>query len=210
MVEIDLPGDTRGMSTTVEHSRGLRPLIPVVVLLSIMWLLEIMDAALPGDLDRFGIESREVDGLTGVAASPFLHADFAHLMANTVPFLILGSIVALRNPTRFWPIAITIMVVGGLGVWLLGPSNAITIGASGVVFGFLTYLITAGILTRHWLDVVIAVGVLLVYGGILVGALPFGVADGVSWLAHLTGAAAGVVAAFLFAGQPRGVVHVAQ
>lgn len=72
-------------------------MIPVVVLLGVMWLLEILDAALPGDLDQFGIESRDVDGLTGVAASPFLHADFAHLMANTVPFLILGSIVALRN-----------------------------------------------------------------------------------------------------------------
>jgi membrane associated rhomboid family serine protease len=86
----------------------------------------------------------------------------------------------------------------------------VTIGASGVVFGFLTYLITAGILTRHWLDVVIAVGVLFVYGGILIGALPFGVSSGVSWLAHLTGAAAGVLAAFLFARQPDGVVHVPQ
>ncbi len=198
------------MSAIPEQSQGLRPLVPVVVLLGIMWVLEIVDTALPADLDQFGIESRDVDGLTGVAASPFLHADFAHLMANTVPFLILGSIVALRNPKRFWPIAITITVVGGLGVWLLGPSNAITIGASGVVFGFLTYLITAGILTRHWLDVVIALGVLLLYGGILAGALPFGVADGVSWLAHLTGAAAGVLAAFLFARQPRGVVHVPQ
>ncbi len=198
------------MSSPAETSRGLRPLIPVVVLLGVMWLLEILDAALPGDLDQFGIESRDVDGLTGVAASPFLHADFAHLMANTVPFLILGSIVALRNPRRFWPIVITITVVGGFAVWLLGPSNTVTIGASGVVFGFLTYLITAGILTRHWLDVVIAVGVLFVYGGILIGALPFGVSSGVSWLAHLTGAAAGVLAALLFARQPDSVVHVPQ
>ncbi|MCB0904824.1 MAG: rhomboid family intramembrane serine protease [Actinobacteria bacterium] len=198
------------MSTPAETSRGLRPLIPVVVLLGVMWLLEILDAALPGDLDQFGIESRDVDGLTGVAASPFLHADFAHLMANTVPFLILGSIVALRKPRRFWPIVITITVVGGFAVWLLGPTNTVTIGASGVVFGLLTYLITAGILTRHWLDVVIAVGVLFVYGGILIGALPFGVSSGVSWLAHLTGAAAGVLAAFLFARQPDGVVHVPQ
>ncbi|HPE13505.1 MAG: rhomboid family intramembrane serine protease [Actinobacteria bacterium] len=198
------------MSSPAETSRGLRPLIPVVVLLGVMWLLEILDAALPGDLDQFGIESRDVDGLTGVAASPFLHADFAHLMANTVPFLILGSIVALRKPRRFWPIVITITVVGGFAVWLLGPTNTVTIGASGVVFGLLTYLITAGILTRHWLDVVIAVGVLFVYGGILIGALPFGVSSGVSWLAHLTGAAAGVLAAFLFARQPDGVVHVPQ
>ncbi|MCU0278669.1 MAG: rhomboid family intramembrane serine protease [Candidatus Nanopelagicales bacterium] len=190
------------MSTPTTASRGLRPLIPVLVMLAVMWVLEIVDLVLPGDLDGYGIESREVDGLTGVVASPFLHADFAHLMANTIPFLILGSIVALRYPQRFWPIAITITVVGGLGVWLLGPSNTITIGASGVVFGFLTFLITAGILTRHWLDVLIALGVLFIYGGILVGALPFGVAAGVSWQAHLLGALAGVLAAFLFA-RPR-------
>lgn len=174
-------------------------MIPVLVLVALMWVLEIVDWILPADLDTLGIESRQTDGLTGVAMSPFLHADFAHLMANTIPFLILGSIVALRNPSRFWPIVVTITVAGGGLVWLLGPANLITVGASGVVFGFLTYLLTAGIISRHWLDVVIAVAVFLLYGGILVGALPFGVEAGVSWLAHLTGAMGGVVAAVLFA-----------
>lgn len=177
----------------------VRSLLPVVILVGIMWVVELVDAVLPGDLDGYGIESRDTDGLTGIVAAPFLHADFAHLMANTVPFLILGSIVALRYPARFWAIAATIIVVGGLGVWLFGPSNTVMVGASGVVFGFLTFLLTAGVLTRHWLDVTIAVGVLLLYGSILVGALPFGVAAGVSWMGHLMGAAAGVLAAFLFA-----------
>lgn len=182
----------------------LRPLIPVIFLLAGMWLLEIVDWLLPLQLDQFGIESREPDGLVGVAAAPLLHADFAHLLANSVPFLILGSIVALRNPARFWPIVITVTLVGGFGVWLLGASNVITVGASGVVFGLLTYLITAGIFSRHWLDVVISVTVLLLYGGILVGALPIGVSEGASWLAHLTGGLAGVLAAFLFAPRGRG------
>ncbi|MFN8129377.1 MAG: rhomboid family intramembrane serine protease [Candidatus Nanopelagicales bacterium] len=70
--------------------------LPVFILAGLMWLLEIIDAILPADLDQYGIESREADGLTGVVAAPFLHADFAHLMANTVPFLILGCLVALR------------------------------------------------------------------------------------------------------------------
>jgi membrane associated rhomboid family serine protease len=190
--------------------RGLQPLVPVLGLLAAMWVLEVADVVLPAQLDAYGVVSREPDGLTGVAASPFLHADFAHLMANTVPFLVLGSLVALRNPTKFWPITLTITAVGGLGVWLLGPSDAVTIGASGVVFGFLTYLIAAGLLTRHGVDVVIAVAVLMLYGGVLAGALPFGVTGGVSWLAHLTGALAGVLAAFLFARRPRRVVHPVQ
>lgn len=185
-------------------SGSLKPLVPVLVLLAAMWLLEIIDWILPAELDQYGIESRDPGALPGVLASPMLHADFAHLMANSVPFLILGSIVALRNPSRFWPIVITITVLGGLGVWLLGPSNVITVGVSGVVFGLLTYLLTAGVITRHWLDVLIALGVLFLYGGILIGALPFGAPPGVSWLAHLTGAVGGVVAALFFAPRPAG------
>lgn len=183
-------------------SESLKPLVPVLVLVALMWLIEIVDWVLPAQLDGYGIESRDPAAIPGIAASPLLHADFAHLMANTVPFLILGSLVALRNPRRFWPILITITVIGGLGVWLLGPSNVITVGVSGVVFGLLTYLLTAGVITRHWLDVLIALGVLLLYGGILAGALPFGVQAGVSWLAHLTGAVGGVVAGLLFAPRP--------
>lgn len=178
-------------------------LMPVFILAGVMWLLEILDWALPADLDGYGIESREADGLTGVVASPFLHAGFAHLMANTIPFFILGGLVALRFPQRFWAITATIIAGSGLGVWLLGPANTITIGASGVVFGYLAFLLVAGILTRHWIDVAIGLGVLFVYGGMLVGTLPFGVSQGVSWLAHLTGALAGVLAAFWFARQPQ-------
>lgn len=180
----------------------MRRLLPVVILVGIMWLLEILDAILPGDLDQYGIESRDTDGLTGVIAAPFLHADFAHLMANTVPMLILGGLVAWRYYERFWVITGTIVVGSGLGVWLIGPGNAVTVGASGVVFGYLTFLISAGVFTRHWLDVLVGLGVLFVYGGLLFGALPFGVAAGVSWQAHLMGALFGVLAAFWFARRP--------
>lgn len=148
--------------------------------------MRIIDAILPADLDQYGIESREADGLTGVVAAPFLHADFAHLMANTVPFLILGCLVALRFG-RFWAITATIAVGSGIGVWLVGPANTITVGASGVVFGYLTFLLAAGVLTRNWVDVLIGLGVLFLYGGLLVGALPFGVGPGVSWQARLIG-----------------------
>ena len=197
-------------TTTTTGRSGLAALIGVFVLVGIMWVLEAFDAVVPGDLDGYGIESRETDGLFGIVAAPFLHADFAHLMANTVPFLVLGSIVALRYPSRFWAISLTIIGIGGLGVWLLGPSNTVMVGASGVVFGFLTFLVTAGVLTRHWLDVAIALGVLFLYGGILIGALPFGVSEGVSWLGHFMGAAAGILAAFLFARKADRVVHVPQ
>ena len=162
-----------------------------------MWGLEIVDFLLPAELDYWGIRSREVEGLTGVPLAPFLHGGFEHLMANTLPFLILGTLVAWRAGGKFWSVAIIIILLGGMAVWLLGPSNTITIGASGVVFGFLGYLLVLGILTRNWVDILVAVAVLLIYGSLLLGATPFGVPPGVSWLAHLTGFGAGVVAAFV-------------
>lgn len=171
---------------------------PVLAMVAAMWLLEILDVVLRGRLDGFGIASRSWEGLLGIPAAPLLHSGFAHLIANTVPFLVLGSLVAWRSDGRIWPVTITIALVGGLGVWLLGPVDTVTIGASGLVFGFLAYLLTLGVLSRRWLDILIALTVFLIYGGLLWGALPFGVPAGVSWLAHITGAAAGVLAAFLF------------
>jgi membrane associated rhomboid family serine protease len=172
---------------------------PVLLLLALMWLLEIIDAVLPVAMDAWGIQGRTVSGLVGVPAAPLLHGGFGHLMANTVPFLVLGLLVAWRSRDLFWAVLAIIVVVGGIGVWLLTSPSTVTIGASGVVFGFAAYLVTAGVLTRHWLDVLIAVGVVLVYGTMVVGVLPFGVAAGVSWLGHLTGALGGVLAAVLVA-----------
>lgn len=172
---------------------------PVLVLVAIMWAAELVDAVLPYDADQLGIESRSISGLLGIPLAPFLHGGFGHLVANTLPFVVLGLLVSWRAGSAFWPVVITVVVGSGLGVWLLGPSDAVTIGASALVFGFLTYLIAAGFRTRHWLDVVVGVAVLIVYGSLLWGALPFFVPAGVSWLGHLCGAVSGVLAAWWFA-----------
>lgn len=195
------PADTAVMSLErIEpRSRVSEVFSPVLVLVSVMWLAEIVDAVLPLSLDQWGIVGRTTSGLVGVVLSPFLHAGFAHLVANTVPFLVLGVLVAWRTRDRFWAVLVLITVGGGLGVWLLTSPSTLTIGASGVVFGMAAYLVAAGILTRHWIDIVVAVGVVVVYGTMFAGVLPFGVSAGVSWLAHLTGAVAGVGAAFAFA-----------
>jgi membrane associated rhomboid family serine protease len=175
---------------------------PVVALVAIMWAAELVDAVLPYDADQLGIESRSISGLLGIPLAPFLHGGFGHLMANTLPFVVLGLLVSWRAGSAFWPVVITVVVGSGLGVWLLGPANTVTLGASSLVFGFLTYLIAAGFRTRHWIDVVVGIAVVIVYGSLLWGALPFFVAPGVSWLGHLCGAASGVLAAFLFAERP--------
>jgi membrane associated rhomboid family serine protease len=180
-------------ATTSRRTRGGAQVVVVAVV--VMWVAEIVDALLPVTMDLWGIQGRTASGLVGVPLAPVLHAGFAHLAANTVPFLVLGLLVAWRSRERTWVVLTLITLGGGLAVWLLTSPATVTIGASGVVFGFAAYLVTAGVLTRHWLDIVIAIGVVLVYGTMFAGVLPFGVPDGVSWLAHLTGALAGVGAA---------------
>lgn len=195
-----VPGTDGSLAESATASRLRGIVTPILVLIAAMWILEAIDVLLQGGLDAFGIRSREVDGLVGVPLSPLLHDGFGHLAANTVPFIVLGLLVAWRSDGKIWWITLTVALLGGLGVWLLGPANAVTIGASGLVFGFFAYLVTAGILTRHWLDILVGVIVLLLYGGLVWGMLPFTVGPQVSWLAHLMGAAAGVAAAFLYAG----------
>jgi membrane associated rhomboid family serine protease len=180
-------------ATTSRRTRGGAQVVVVAVV--VMWVAEIVDALLPVTMDLWGIQGRTASGLVGVPLAPVLHAGFAHLAANTVPFLVLALLVAWRSRERTWVVLTLITLGGGLAVWLLTSPATVTIGASGVVFGFAAYLVTAGVLTRHWLDIVIAIGVVLVYGTMFAGVLPFGVPDGVSWLAHLTGALAGVGAA---------------
>lgn len=175
----------------------------VLVLVGLMWVLEIIDQVLPVYLDQYGILPRTATGLIGIPVSPLLHADFAHLMSNTLPFLVLGLLVAWRSGPAFWRVLVTIVAVGGLGVWVFGADQVVTIGASGVVFGFLSYLVVAGVLSRHIVDILVSVAVLLIYGGLLVAVTPVGVSAGVSWLAHLMGAVGGVLAALWFAPRPR-------
>jgi membrane associated rhomboid family serine protease len=174
------------------------PIMPVLVMLAVMWVTEIVDLPLDGRLDRFGIRPRRIDGLDGVVFAPFLHGGFGHLIANTFPFLLLGGVIASGGAARFVRVTLVVAVVGGLGTWLTGPAHSIHIGASGLVFGYLTYLISRGLFARKLTYIAGGVIVLMFYGGILWGLLP---RPGVSWQGHLFGAAGGVAAAWALHGQ---------
>jgi membrane associated rhomboid family serine protease len=174
------------------------PIVPVLVMLAVMWVTEIVDVPLDGRLDRFGVRPRRLDGLDGVVFAPFLHGGFGHLIANTFPFLFLGGVIASGGAARFVRVTLVVAVVGGLGTWLTGPARSIHIGASGLVFGYLTYLISRGFFARKLTYIAGGAIVLMVYGGILWGLLP---RPGVSWQGHLFGAAGGVAAAWALHGQ---------
>lgn len=157
-----------------------------------MWGEEVVDTFMDGRLDRFGIRPRQVDGLDGIVLSPFLHSGFTHLIANTIPFLVLGTAIGLGGMRRFLTVTVITALIGGLGTWLIGPENTVHIGASGLVFGYLSYLVSRGLFARKLTYLLGGIVVLAVYGGALWGLLP---SPGISWQGHLFGAVGGVVAA---------------
>lgn len=163
---------------------------------ALLWVLEAIDVISGHRLDSLGIEPRRPGELIDVIPSAFTHFGFEHVASNSLPLLVLGFIAALRGIARFLAVAFTIMVIGGLGVWLVAPAHTNTAGASGVIFGLFAYLLVRGFVDRRALDVVVGLIVGLLYGSILWGALP--TATGVSWQGHLFGLIGGVVAAFLF------------
>ena len=169
-------------------------LLVVAALAALMWAVEIVDVV-AGDLDAYGIEPRDPGGLVGVLFAPFLHGDFGHLIGNTLPFLALGFVIALSGFGRVVAVTGIVAVVGGLATWLVGPEDTVHIGASGVVFGYASYLIARGVWSRRALHLGAGLLVLALFGGtLLVGLVP---TPGVSWQGHLFGALAGVLAARL-------------
>lgn len=162
-------------------------------LLALMWVLELFDVSTGGWLDNFGIHARELDGLPEIFTAPFLHYGFAHLIGNSVPFVVLGFLVLLGGLGRWLASSLICILSSGLGAWLLTPPHTVVLGASGLIMGWLTYLLFRGIFSRKPGQIVIGLIVLVIYGGLIWGVLPGGY--GVSWQAHLGGAAGGVVAA---------------
>ncbi|MFI8854913.1 rhomboid family intramembrane serine protease [Streptomyces sp. 891-h] len=172
----------------------------IVGWVALLWVLEAVDQASGNALDTFGIQPRRVDELVDVIPSAFMHFGFEHLIANTLPLLILGFLAALRGVGRFLAVAAIIVAVSGLGVWLIAPENSNTAGASGLIFGLFGYLLARGFVDRRITDVALGTVVAVFYGSILWGVLPTD--SGVSWQGHLFGLIGGVLAARLTA-EPR-------
>lgn len=167
----------------------------MTALLAGLWLLEGFDQLTGEHLDQYGIHARDVDGLGGIATAPFLHAGWDHLISNSLPFWVLGFLVLLGGLARWLLASLVAILASGLVAWLLTPAETVIVGASGLIFGWLTYLLARALWSRSIPQVIIAVGVLVVYGGLIWGVLPSGA--GVSWQAHLGGAIGGVLAAWL-------------
>jgi membrane associated rhomboid family serine protease len=164
-------------------------------LIAVMWFLRILDALVPGSGSAagHGIIPRSWIGLEGIPVAPFIHIDFEHLLANSVPLMILGALVLLRGVMEFLFVVLASVLVGGIGTWLFGAGDAQHVGASGIVFGLFGYLIFRTAFDRRLSSAVITVIVAVAYGTAMAWSIiP---EEGISWSGHFFGFIGGLLAA---------------
>lgn len=180
----------------------LRAAVGMLIAVAALYGIEFFDVADPAaDLDANGIVPRDVSGLDGILWAPLLHAGWGHLWANTLPLLVLGWLVLAGGLRQFIAVTATVWIVGGVGTWLIGAPG-VHVGASGVIFGWMVFLLLRGFFQRSFAQILVAVVLFFYWGGMLWGVLPGQV--GISWEGHLFGALGGVLAAWLVARSTRG------
>lgn len=199
MTDADVPRSSPAAGLADHASRAVSAIILVTLMLGGMWALEVTDYLVTDDngansLDQYGIRAHHVGDLPHIFSAPFLHAGFGHLMANSIPFLVLGFLAAFRGNGKFVLANLVVILVAGAGIWLTGPSNGVTLGASILIFGYFGYLLGRGVFERHLADVAIAVAVAAVYGTMIFGVLPSN--PNISWQGHLFGLFGGLLAAW--------------
>ena len=167
--------------------------------LAVMWGVFGLDALLGHALDVFGVQPWTERGLWGIFAAPFLHANLAHLVANSASFVVLGWLVLLRSTRHFVWVTFTATIVGGLVAWLLGVPGSVHIGASGVIFGYFGFLMLGGWFARSLGTIVVSGAVTFLWGGLVFGVLPG--QPGISWQEHLGGFLGGALVAKWLSGR---------
>lgn len=160
-----------------------------------LWVLQVMNWLTGYRLNQLGILPRTLHGLIGIVFSPFLHGNFNHLFFNTIPLLVLACFILVGGQTLFFSVSITIILLSGFAVWLLGR-RAIHIGASSLIMGYWGYLLVSAYLHPSLMTLVLAVVSIYYFGGLFFGLFPG--EKNVSWEGHLFGCLSGIIANFIF------------
>lgn len=182
-------------SAAFDWSRLRKGAIVMAIVLAGLWLIEGIDTISNHALDAFGIRPWNLVGLDGIVFAPLLHVSFAHLAANSVPLFVLGTALWASGLRQWIWATVTGWITSGIFAWLLTPIHYVVIGASGVIFGWITYLIVRGFLSRRWSHIILGLIIAFAYGSVLLGVFPM--STGVSWQGHLGGAIGGILAAWL-------------
>jgi len=168
----------------------LKRFTPIITLTAACWLVFVLNNLIwQGHIAQHGIIPRHLGSLTGILWSPFLHASYQHLAANTVPLLILGGIICVRGKGEFVAVTVGGILLGGILTWLFARS-ACHIGASGLIFCYFGYVASLACFNRTFGTLCLSVACIVAYGGMIKGLLP--TLTGISWEGHLAGLVAGV------------------
>ena len=162
---------------------------------AVLWGIKLFEVAEQVNLSWYGIYPRKTSGLIGIVTAPLLHGDFPHLISNTLPLLVLGPIIfyfyrAIAFNVFFW-----VYLMTGVWVWAAG-ANGYHIGASGIIYGFITFLFFSGIFRKDTRLLALSLFVTFLYGGAIWGIFPL--QQGVSWESHMLGSLAGIITAYNF------------
>ncbi len=186
-----------------------RAFFVMVGFLAILWIIQLFNFAdHDGLVYQFGIRPRDLSSLPDILTAPFVHVSWTHIESNSGPLFIFGFLAAYRGVARFFGLTVLVIVISGLVAWLTGTSGTVGVGASGVVFGYLGYILVRGLFDRHVIDIIIGAVMALCFAYQFTVLLPH---NGVGWQDHIGGLAAGVLGGWVFRdrGQPKPVPAVA-
>ena len=200
MAAVDITGtqsDASRFGTDAFYASIGRAFVAMCAFVPILFVVELVDMQVDGRLDQAGgILPRDPAGLDGIVFAPFLHAGYTHLVGNSIPLILMGTFVLAAGGSRFLASTVLIALVSGVGVWFFSPTDTVTVGASGVIFGYLAVLLTRGLVEHSWWNVAVGLLIALLYGWSLLGVLPTD--ERISWQAHLFGFLGGLLAAIVF------------
>lgn len=190
-----LPTANRRPPTVPSLARTVKSqVVTLAAPLGVSWATLGANTLLGGALTQYGVVPRTLSGLRGILFAPFLHGSVAHLAANSISLLILGWLVLVFGGRRqFWWVSIAAVLGSGLCAWLIGAPGSVHIGASGVIFGYLGYLMLSGWFARRFWPIIASLGVTALWGGMILGVMPGQL--GISWQSHLGGLLGGIWAA---------------
>ena len=184
----------------MKRTKFIRAIEYPAYFIGLMWAVHFIQFLPFVDLRHFGVLPRRIEGLSGIFFSPLLHGSFGHLMSNTIPFGVLGVMIFYFYPRVAWRSLMSIYIFSGISLWLLGNmftmQNSFHIGASGVVYGMVSFVFWTGIFRKNLKSIGLALIVLFYYGGLFMGIMPG--QEGISWEGHLYGAFVGIFVAYWF------------
>jgi membrane associated rhomboid family serine protease len=179
-----------------------KALFVMVGFLALLWIIQLVNAAEGHDhlVYEFGIRPRSVSSLPDILSAPFIHLSWTHIEANSGPLFIFGFLAAYRGVVRFLGLTVLVILTSGLAAWLTAPANSVGVGASGVVFGYLGYVLVKGFFDRHVIDIIIGAVMALCFAYQFTVLLPH---NGVGWQDHIGGLVGGIVGGWVFRDRAR-------